>query len=290
LGFRTEGGGMKVSTAAAAAAVLFLLFVLGGCATPQLAEAQEELSQTYYNLGNTYMRLGNHESAVQAYRRALELTDRFPDASCNLAIALCRSGKYAAAERELSMLLEEDPENTVLLEKMAWCLLQDERLEESVRYYRKALRVDPGDSNIRESLMYVLMDLEKYSEARREALTLLEERGIDQELLLLLYEIDEQLADKSGYPWLEEAWKRDAAHKKTVSALLEYHLGLGDVTAAAYMLETYAETGDEEHAAELMKKFVEEDEQRKPLIEDILESIDEERRKALLEELNGLFE
>ena len=64
----------------------------------------------YYNLGNLHLKAQSADSAIAAYRRALEYEPRHEEARFNLALALERSGKRAEAVATLAQLATVSPE------------------------------------------------------------------------------------------------------------------------------------------------------------------------------------
>ena len=74
------------------------------------------------------------------------------DARTNLAAALARQGKLDRAARELTVLLEHDPENAGARTNLGLVLLQQGHPAAARGQLEEALRLDPGLTPAREAL------------------------------------------------------------------------------------------------------------------------------------------
>lgn len=208
-------------------AVICIVISSLGCATAALSPREQELARTYYNLGNTYERLGEYQSAVSAYKRALEIDPLFHEASYNLAVVLCLRESYAESQRQFRSLLTYDPDNTKVLSALAWCFKKDRQAPQALEVYRQIAEIDPGDVTSRTHMIYLLLDLEHFEQASDALMDLIEFAGPDVELLYLLYTAEEAREEGSGMQWLEAAWQRDPADERTAAALLGYAVEQG---------------------------------------------------------------
>lgn len=101
----------------------------------------------YYNLGNAYFELNNFNSAVNAYLHAIELDQGMVSASYNLARVYIESKQIDKGMDLLNDLLEDDPENSVLLGTLGWALFLTDDLPGSLDVYKGILdRIEDDDN------------------------------------------------------------------------------------------------------------------------------------------------
>ena len=117
--------------------VLLSVVVLAGCATGGVPEA--EVAQLYYNLGNTYFELNQLDSAIRAYQHAISLDESLVTAGYNLARVHIESGKIEEGKKLLEQLLEEDPENSILLGTLGWAYYLQSDFDSSLALYLQIL-------------------------------------------------------------------------------------------------------------------------------------------------------
>jgi Ca-activated chloride channel family protein len=123
--------------------------------------------------GNRLYREGRYEEAVAAYRRVLEGGRTAPEVHYNLGTALLALGNYAEAEQQLRAALQGvDPAlrhrsfynlgNRFLDEGRAERDVQRQGrlLDAAIDAYRRALRIDPADSDAKWNLELALRDRE----------------------------------------------------------------------------------------------------------------------------------
>lgn len=94
------------------------------------------------NLGAIYAALGDNESAVVEYQQAAELLDLTPELLLNLADSLGKIGRYAEMQNTLEQLLKTKP-SPAAHERLATALFRQQRYDESLASFRKALELDP---------------------------------------------------------------------------------------------------------------------------------------------------
>ena len=74
------------------------------------------------------------------------------DARLNMATSLARQGKTEQASRELTRLVEQDPDNAVARTNLGLVLLQLGKVEQARVQLEAALRSDPGLEPARQAL------------------------------------------------------------------------------------------------------------------------------------------
>jgi tetratricopeptide (TPR) repeat protein len=75
----------------------------------------------------------------------------------NEALALERQGDYEAALTSYRLALRDHPADPRVLQNMAIAFTKTNRLEEAIRYYRKALEVDYSLAGAHYGLAFLLM-------------------------------------------------------------------------------------------------------------------------------------
>ncbi len=129
----------------AALTIAVLAFViLSGCET---GVPPEKVADIYYNLGNAYFELEKYALAVTAYLNALALDDSLPQAGYNLARVHIESGDYEKGLAALSDLLEEDPDNSLVLSTIGWTYYLRSEYEKALETFELILERTPSDKH-----------------------------------------------------------------------------------------------------------------------------------------------
>ena len=121
---------------------LLVLTFMAACSTI----GDEEGAEAYYNLGNAYFELGRLDESKRAYERALELDSSLAAATYNLARLYIEQERYIDARKILLDLLQEDPQNTILIETLGWVAFRQGENETALERYRASLDLGPGNA------------------------------------------------------------------------------------------------------------------------------------------------
>lgn len=105
-------------------------------------EADSADPDPYHYLGS-FLAAHAMELSNQAYRRAIELADEFPEAHLNLAINLADSGKLEEALGQLELAQKQDPADLLIQHELACCLIDLNRLPEAIKQLKQILRAQP---------------------------------------------------------------------------------------------------------------------------------------------------
>jgi tetratricopeptide (TPR) repeat protein len=97
------------------------------------------------NLAVALTHLGRTEEAIQAYRKALEISSGNPEVRLNLALALIKTENYQASVEQLIQLQNQDPDNIRVQELLALCYYHLERYSLSARAAERVNRSHPDD-------------------------------------------------------------------------------------------------------------------------------------------------
>jgi tetratricopeptide (TPR) repeat protein len=178
--FRTvQGGELKVDAVMRMAQIL--------ARTGRLAEARDALQQAriadpgraadlYIGETQIVQKYGDRETALALYATALAAYPDNQDLLYNRALYVVELGDFAWMERDLRLLLEEDPDNVDALNALGYTLAdRNERLDEAFALVSRALKLRPDSPAILDSMGWVLYrqgDLEQAATYLRRALDL----------------------------------------------------------------------------------------------------------------------
>jgi len=110
-------------------------------------------------------------------------------------LELAHAGDLAGGEAELRAAAALEPNNAELLTNLATVLAMEKKLEESTRFFERALKLDPGNLITRRYLAANLWQLQRYPEARQNLQRILTEEPNDAPSRLLLGMIAENMKD-----------------------------------------------------------------------------------------------
>ena len=99
--------------------------------------------------GDAALFAGDSESAVDAYRRAVESSPRNPSARHSLAAALAKAGRLEESRAEFLRALELDQDNPTLLVGLAATQLELGDTEAALDALRRTVELDPGSVDYR---------------------------------------------------------------------------------------------------------------------------------------------
>ena len=95
--------------------------------------------------GMIQARLGNHPEAIRLFRKALEVSPRFPRARLNIAIALSLLGRKEEALSYARKATLEDPDAHKPWAQLGHILADSGRISEAVAAYRRAVELGRDD-------------------------------------------------------------------------------------------------------------------------------------------------
>jgi tetratricopeptide (TPR) repeat protein len=108
-----------------------------------------------HTIGNAYLRKGKPERAIDWYRDALDVAQRYrlsgawrevePMVRCSLADAYLKTGKDQLAEEQLRQAEALAPDDPQVALKWAELLVHRDQRVQAIPYYRKALQRSPND-------------------------------------------------------------------------------------------------------------------------------------------------
>lgn len=127
----------------------------------------------YLTVSNLYSQAGRGREAVDAARKAIELTPSdnpgmLTDALIVLSSAQERAGDTKGSEQSLRSILAKDPNNATALNNLGYFLVErNERLTEALEMIQRAVRAEPTNSSFLDSLGWAHFKLGNLTEAER---------------------------------------------------------------------------------------------------------------------------
>jgi predicted Zn-dependent protease len=127
----------------------------------------------YLTLSNLYSQAGRGREAIDAARKAIELTPpdntrMLTDALIVLSSAQERAGDTKSSEESLRSVLAKDPNNATALNNLGYFLVErNERLTEALEMIQRAVRAEPTNASYLDSLGWAYFKLGKLNEAER---------------------------------------------------------------------------------------------------------------------------
>jgi tetratricopeptide (TPR) repeat protein len=219
-----------------AIAAFLLVVLLPSCISNR---PQNELSELYANLGDAYFRLEEYTQSASAYQAAFEYDKKNRSIKYNLARAFVKAGKKDEAFQLITELLEDDPQNGILLETKAFILLEKGHLEEAKSIYTQILNEVPNHANA----LY-----NSYLVANKE-----EEYDLALEYLEAYYNAVDR--DGEGYVLLAKAAEKTEDEQQQVS-YYEEAAKLGNTDAMEFLASWYNKQEEFEKAIDMYEKLM----------------------------------
>ncbi len=129
--------------------------------TGNIDEAKEHLSETirlkprdtlaYNNLGIIYSYEKNYDRSIIYYKKALALEPKNAEVWYNYAVTLSDMGKTGEAARNFLKTIEYDPDYAGAYFELGEIYLKKTEYAKALRYYEKALRLDPKNTLYRKN-------------------------------------------------------------------------------------------------------------------------------------------
>lgn len=131
------------------------------------SDAQEE--RKYIREGNKFYNEKKYSEAEQSYHKALEKNAKSSEAIFNKADALYSQKKYEEAAGQFESIAKSSSDPSLkqkAYHNLGNSLLQKNKLEESIKAYKEALKLNPKDEDTRYNLSYALKKLQQQQQQK----------------------------------------------------------------------------------------------------------------------------
>ncbi len=189
--------------------------------------------------------------AVAHFKIAVELDPGEPEIAANLAEALDRDGKTAAAHE----VLAHHPESAVCRNRLGKLFASDGKYEEAAEQFRKAAAIDPDQSDYRENLAEAYYQCDMIHQAEEIAAALVEESPTATRLNLIGHiatEKGEHARAESAYL---EALRFDPDNGEIACNLAEHYLRMGAYEQAEALLSERSSDRHDDRTERLRRRL-----------------------------------
>ncbi len=174
-------------------AVLFFMLIVFSALS--CAGSPRPSPQEYYELGKAYQELKDNESAKKWYALALDAQETDASARYQLGVIAWEEKDYPAALAFFKELLEDDPDNSMVLRSAAWAALYAGDIELADGLYTRLLALVPDSREEQYNHILVLSLMERFEEANDKLTAWLDGKEAEGEAVLLLARIKRGLGD-----------------------------------------------------------------------------------------------
>lgn len=136
-----------------------ILLCIVSCQTVRVTRAQ--YASVYFNLANAYRELEKTDDALKAYYQALQIDPTLTKNAFNFSKLLIEKKRYDEALKLLLPLQESSPQNTMILEVLAYLYYLKGDYSQAALCYKKILAVNPLHENalFNSALLYEALEM-----------------------------------------------------------------------------------------------------------------------------------
>ena len=136
------------------------------------SSAQTQNGDAQVRSGNRYYKKKQLDQSQQQYEEAVRKAPENPTANYNLGNAQFRKNNYADAANSYNNSVEHSGDDKAMQEKGLYnkgvALIKQQKLQESIEAWKKALRLNVNDEDARENLQKALMQLKQQQQQQQE--------------------------------------------------------------------------------------------------------------------------
>ncbi|NPB07312.1 MAG: tetratricopeptide repeat protein [Aquificae bacterium] len=192
----------------------------------------------YYLLGRIYLLQGRSSEGIRYLQKALEVQEHYTPAVLSLGKFYEEKRDFTKAEELYREVLEEDPDNAVILEKLGKLYIASNRIREAKKIYEKLLQISPENPNYQHEYVLILLNLGEFKRAR-EILSRLYARFPNNPNITFTYALTLELTGdleraKELYEQLLTLFPNNA---KVIERLAGVYLDLGEYESAKNLIE-----------------------------------------------------
>jgi len=134
---------------------------------PMPTDAEIEHARQMKEDGNELMKQSRFDEAVHKYNEAIKL-HRDPVYFCNRAAAYCRLDQFDLAIQDCRTALALDPKYSKAYGRMGLALSCQNRYEQAVEAYKKALELEPDQESYKNNLKIAEEKVKEFEQATRQ--------------------------------------------------------------------------------------------------------------------------
>lgn len=200
----------------------------------------------WFNLAAAYQGLKLYEKAIDAYKYAVAIDEKFDYAYRNMGDAYIRLRKYKDAIEVLEKVLELSRPEDVIYEAIGHCFDRLKNHAQARFYYRKASHLNQGDSKLYYKIACTYIHEEQWSMAVKQLETAMQIHRLQPEYNLAMGECKMQLGDyKEAIQFFSNVVRQRPRNISSWEALIRclyqgefYEEALEQVRAAIKITET----------------------------------------------------
>lgn len=147
----------------------------------------------WFNLGSAYQGIKLYEKAIDAYKYAIAIDEKFEYAYRNMGDAYIRLRKYKDAIESLEKVNELSQPEDIIYEAMAYCYEKLHNYGLARFYFRKASHLNPQNSFLFYKVAYMYYKEDKWEPAVRQLETAIKIKRNKAEYELLMGECKQRL-------------------------------------------------------------------------------------------------
>jgi len=189
--------------------------------TEKALEIDPSLAKAHLNLLILYARTGRGKQAEEQYKALVSRDpDQFPDAYYNYGVLLVEEGRLDEAEKAFRKALALAPSNDAAHDNLGYLLEREGKLEEAAIEYKRAIEANPISRQAHFKLGRILVNQQHYAEAIEQLQQTL--TPVDEETPSYVYALGAaygRAGDRvQALHYLEQARELAVAHGQTTLA------------------------------------------------------------------------
>ena len=128
----------------------------------------QNLSAEYFNIAENYLSQKNYSKAIENYKLSLRSAknENLNQTKYQLARAYALNKDYAEAEDIFYDLYQQEKDNTILAESLAYCYGKNGKLQDSINIYKELYEKAPYREEIAKNYYLLLLETKEYDEAK----------------------------------------------------------------------------------------------------------------------------
>lgn len=212
----------------------------------QIIEEFPYCELAWFNLAAAYQGLKLYEKAIDAYKYAVAIDEKFDYAYRNMGDAYIRLRKYKDAIEALEKVLELSRPEDVIYEAIGHCYDRLKNFAQARFYYRKASHLNQGDSKLYYKIACTYINEQQWTMAVKQLETAMQIHRLQPEYNLAMGECKMQLGEyKEAIQYFSNVVRQRPRNISSWEALIRclYHGGfyeeaLEQVNAAIKITDT----------------------------------------------------